>query len=150
MAWDGTTLGTPVRHARGRWCRIDTAGRDEVDFGPDGLAGLRALVTARARAFGLARPRTEDLVLAVHELATNSVRHGGGRGTCRLWQEGAALVCEVSDRGWITDPQAGRRRPPVDQPGGRGLWRVNQLCDGVEVRSSPDGTVVRVRMSDGR
>jgi len=86
----------------------------------------------------------------VHELATNSVRHGGGHGTCRLWRDGTALVCEVSDRGWITDPQAGRRRPTADQPGGRGLWLVNQLCDAVELRSSPDGTVVRVRMSDGR
>jgi anti-sigma regulatory factor (Ser/Thr protein kinase) len=121
-----------------------------VDFGPDGLAGLRALVAARALAFGLARARAEDLVLAVHELATNSVRHGGGHGTCRLWREGTSLVCEVSDRGWITDPLAGRRRPPVDQPGGRGLWLVNQLCDVVEVRSSPGGTVVRVCMSEGR
>ncbi|MFC0429338.1 ATP-binding protein [Kutzneria buriramensis] len=121
-----------------------------MDFGPDGLAGLRALVTARALACGLARTRTEDLVLAVHELATNSVRHGGGRGRCRMWREGTALVCEVSDRGWITDPLAGRRRPPADQPGGRGLWLVNQLCDVMEVQSSPDGTVVRVRMSDGR
>jgi anti-sigma regulatory factor (Ser/Thr protein kinase) len=86
-------------------------------------------------------------VLAVHELATNSVRHGGGRGTCRLWRDGAALVCEVSDRGWITDPQAGRRRPAADQPGGRGLWLVHQLCDAVELRTSPSGTVVRVRMS---
>ena len=89
-------------------------------------------------------------MLAVHELATNSVRHGGGHGTCRLWRDGTALVCEVSDHGWITDPMAGRRRPAADQPGGRGLWLVNQLCDAVELRSSPAGTVVRVRMSDGR
>jgi anti-sigma regulatory factor (Ser/Thr protein kinase) len=120
----------------------------EVDFGPDGLARLRDVVAALANACGLARARVEDLVLAVHELATNSVRHGGGRGTCRLWREGAKLVCEVSDRGWITDPMAGRRRPATDQLGGRGLWLVNQLCDAMELRSSPDGTVVRVWMSD--
>jgi len=40
----------------------------------------------------------------------------------------------------------GRLPPPVDQYGGRGLWLVNQLCDLAQIRSSPDGTVVRVRM----
>jgi anti-sigma regulatory factor (Ser/Thr protein kinase) len=124
--------------------------RVEVEFELDGLAGIRDLVADRAKLCGLDATRAEDLVLAVHELAANSVRHGGGRGTFRLWRDGDALVCEVSDRGWITDPMAGRRRPNTDQPGGRGLWLVNQLCDVVELRSSPAGTVVRVRMSDGR
>ena len=31
--------------------------------------------------------------------------------------------------------------------GGRGLWIVNQLCDLVQVRSSPAGTVIRLHMS---
>ena len=60
------------------------------------------------------------------------------------------MVCEISDLGWITDPRAGRRRPDTHQPGGRGLWLVNQLCDAMELRSSPAGTVIRVRMSNGR
>jgi anti-sigma regulatory factor (Ser/Thr protein kinase) len=124
-------------------------GSDQVDFGPDGLTLLRNLVAARAAAYGLAKAKAEDLVLAVHELATNSVRHGGGSGTFRLWRDGAALVCEISDRGWITDPLAGRRRPAADQPGGRGLWLVNQLCDEVELTTSPAGTVIRVWMTDG-
>jgi anti-sigma regulatory factor (Ser/Thr protein kinase) len=125
------------------------AGRDEVDFGPDGLSGLRDLVADRASACGLGAARTEDLVLAVHELAANSVRHGGGHGKCRLWRDEAGLVCEISDDGWITDPSAGHRRPAVGQPGGRGLWLVNELCDRMDLRSSPAGTVVTVRMADG-
>lgn len=145
-------MGTPVRPFAGGAAAIDSDtpdGHDQVEFELDGLALLRGLVAARAQAYGLAKARAEDLVLAVHELATNSVRHGGGRGTCRLWRDGAALVCEIRDRGWITDPMAGRRRPAVDQPGGRGLWLVNQLCDAMELTSSPDGTVIRVWMSDG-
>ena len=31
-------------------------------------------------------------------------------------------------------------------PGGRGVWMANQLCDLVQVRSSDDGTVVRLHM----
>ncbi|HEY1450507.1 MAG TPA: ATP-binding protein, partial [Solirubrobacteraceae bacterium] len=93
----------------------------------------------------------EDFVLAVNELATNSVQHGGGGGMLRVWQEPGALVCDVRDRGFIEDPLAGRRRPPIDQYGGRGLWLVNRLCDLVQIRSSPSGTVVRVHMrSDAR
>jgi len=39
---------------------------------------------------------------------------------------------------------AGRVRPSVAQPNGRGLWLVNQLCDLVQLRTLADGTVVRV------
>ena len=122
------------------------AERYEVEFGPGDLGWLRGVVADQAKVCGLAE-RGEDLVLAVHELAANSVRHGGGCGTLRVWHDGSALVCEVSDLGWIIDPLAGRRRPGLDQVGGRGLWLVNQLCDLVELRSSPAGTVVRVRVS---
>ena len=31
--------------------------------------------------------------------------------------------------------------------GGLGLWLANQLCDLVQVRSSPEGTAVRVHVS---
>lgn len=85
-----------------------------------------------------------DLVLAVDELAANTVRHGGGEGTVRLWHDGVYVVCEVSDRGHITDPLVGFRRPGALDTDGRGLWLVNHLCELVQLRSGPDGTVVRV------
>src|SRR4029453_12727343 len=47
------------------------------------LAELRGLVAGHAEAAGLDPARTADLVLAVDEVATNSLRHGGGRGTLR-------------------------------------------------------------------
>jgi anti-sigma regulatory factor (Ser/Thr protein kinase) len=36
--------------------------------------------------------------------------------------------------------------PDGEQEGGRGLWLINQLCDLVQLRSSPEGTSVRMSM----
>jgi anti-sigma regulatory factor (Ser/Thr protein kinase) len=90
--------------------------------------------------------RTEDLVLAVSELATNSLLHGGGTGTLRTWRQEDTFLCEVHDSGHIVEPLAGRNPPPPMQPSGRGLWVVNHLCDLVQIRSTSTGTVVRVHM----
>ena len=118
---------------------------DEVPFDRTGLAALRPKVFAAADAAGLAAEPSAELALAVTEAATNSVRHGGGSGVLRVWQQDGALVCEVRDAGLIEDPLAGRRRPPADAEGGRGLWLVHQLADLVQVRSSAaDGTAVRI------
>ncbi|HSK35434.1 MAG TPA: ATP-binding protein, partial [Actinomycetota bacterium] len=87
-----------------------------------------------------------DLVQAVDELATNSLRHGGGRGTLRIWRDAGALVCEVRDAGRLEDPMAGRERPAAERDRGRGLWMVNQLCDLVQLRSFPEGAAVRVHL----
>ncbi len=125
-------------------------GAHAATFAGDGVRGLRREISDLARHVGLSAARTDDLVLAVNEVATNSVRHGGGRGVLRSWIDGDAVVCEVSDAGEITDPLVGRRRPASDAPGGRGLWLANMLCDLVQVRSGPDGTVVRLKVDGGR
>jgi len=118
----------------------------ELSFGSGSLTGLRDLVSRHAATAGLDSSRAADLVLAVDELATNSLRHGGGRGTLRIWRDDGTLVCEVRDAGRIENPMAGRERPPPERDGGRGLWMVNQLCDLVQLRSFPDGVTVRVHM----
>ena len=84
------------------------------------------------------------LELAASELATNSVRHGGGTGTVAMWLESAAVVVEFSDSGRVADPLTGRLMPPLDAVGGRGVYLVNQLCDLVQLRSSDRGTTIRV------
>jgi anti-sigma regulatory factor (Ser/Thr protein kinase) len=121
----------------------------EVPFGPDDLRGLRAHVEHLATDLGLEGGRTADLVLAVDEAATNTARHAGGRGVFSGWLDGRAIVCEIRDRGRITDPLVGRQPPSPWQYGGRGLWIINQLCDLVQVRSSDRGTVVRLHMRFG-
>jgi anti-sigma regulatory factor (Ser/Thr protein kinase) len=111
------------------------------------LAEVRAHVEQRAHEAGLSPARVADVILAVNELAANSLRHGGGRGTLRMWSEPGALVCEVQDHGAIEDPLIGRVRPPSHPDAGRGLWTVNQLCELVQIRTSPaTGTIVRVHV----
>jgi anti-sigma regulatory factor (Ser/Thr protein kinase) len=117
-----------------------------LSFQLEELVEVRRLVARRAAASGLGAIETDQLVLAANELASNSVRHGGGFGVLRVWDEDEAVVCEVRDRGQIDDRLVGRRAPRLDQMGGWGLWIVNQTCDLVEVRSGSAGTVVRARM----
>jgi len=124
-----------------------TEGRDAVEmrFTARELRSVRRLVSSYAEG-SLGKARTDDLVLAVNELTTNSVRHGGGAGTLRMWTQENMLVCEIHDAGHLADPCAGQTPPTPDQPSGRGLWVVNRLADLVQIHSSPTGTVVRVHM----
>jgi anti-sigma regulatory factor (Ser/Thr protein kinase) len=119
-------------------------GTPATSFNRDDLADVRRRVSRFGAESGLNPDRTTDLVLAAAEVATNSVRHGGGRGVLRMWRQGDAVVCEFTDRGHITDPLAGRRVPPLSTEGGRGLWLANQLCDLVQIRSAASGTAVRL------
>lgn len=121
----------------------------ERSFSIDDLKVVRDLVAERALAAGLDPRRVPDLVLAVNELATNSVRHAGGQGTLLVWETEHELVCEVRDGGRIDEPLVGRRRPDPTEAAGRGLWLVNQVCDLVQLRSFTSGNVVRLNMRLG-
>jgi anti-sigma regulatory factor (Ser/Thr protein kinase) len=114
-----------------------------VPFGSDGLPEVRRLVSQHAATAGLGPDRATDLVAAVTEIATNSIRHGGGQGSLRLWRHEDALICEITDAGHITDPLVGRRTPSAPESG-RGLWLANQLADLIQVRSAPTGTTTRL------
>jgi anti-sigma regulatory factor (Ser/Thr protein kinase) len=61
-----------------------------------------------------------------------------------MWTEDGAAVLEVTDAGTVDEPLTGRLLPATEDAGGRGLYLVNQLCDLVQLRSSPAGTTVRV------
>ncbi|HET9996388.1 MAG TPA: sensor histidine kinase [Nocardioides sp.] len=117
-----------------------------VDFDRDELPLIRGFAVRIAQASGLSPAATENLALAVHELATNSVVHGRGPAALWYWEEPDAVVVEVHDAGFIGDPLVGRRAPDPMQEDGRGVWMANQLCDLVQIRSSEAGTQVRVRM----
>jgi anti-sigma regulatory factor (Ser/Thr protein kinase) len=113
-------------------------------YGAADIPATRRTVAQWARSCGLPEERVEVLQLVASELATNSVRHGGGSGTVAMWLERGAAVVQFTDRGTVRDPLTGRLCPPLDAVGGRGLYLVNQLCDLVQVRSSERGTTVRV------
>ena len=111
----------------------------------DDLSSVRSFVASRAEQAGLAPSRIIDLVLAVGELAANTLRYTDGTGTVQTWHTGQDLICQVTDRGQIIDPLA-RHRPRSEGLGGKGLWLVNQLCDLVQARTSQAGTVARLHM----
>ncbi|AQS65926.1 anti-sigma factor RsbA family regulatory protein [Streptomyces pactum] len=116
---------------------------DVFAFGAGELPEARRFTVDRAVSLGLAERRLQDAELAVAELTTNSVVHGGGHGTLAIWAEPGQLVCEVRDKGRLTDPLAGRRPPEHGQIGGRGLLLVHYVADLVRVHTTDDGTTVR-------
>ncbi|MFD3622919.1 anti-sigma factor RsbA family regulatory protein, partial [Streptomyces sp. NPDC058676] len=112
-------------------------------YGGEDLPAVRQFALAQAMRLGLAGERLMDVELAVAELTTNSLVHGGGRGTLAIWAEQGQLVCEVRDAGRLIDPLAGRRPPERGQLGGRGLMLVHYVADLVRVHTGADGTTVR-------
>ena len=112
------------------------------------LSEVRVLAETRAREAGLAADRVTDFVIAVSEIAANTVRHARSSGSIRIWSDGGEIICEMHDSGVIADPaSAGRQPPSADANGGHGLWLVRQICDEVELRSDSGGTTIRMRMA---
>ncbi|WP_220449033.1 ATP-binding protein [Nonomuraea mesophila] len=115
-----------------------------VSFARGHITGLRRTVTEHAARAGLAGRRLEDFVLAVNEVTTNAVLHGGGHGRLRVWSRDGCLWCEVSDDGPGLPPGwLGDTRPPRGLDfGGRGLWLTRMVCEHVLIVSGPRGTTV--------
>ncbi|MGW4599580.1 anti-sigma factor RsbA family regulatory protein [Streptomyces sp. NPDC004457] len=121
-----------------------------LHFAEGDLAKVRDVAADWAAARGLSARRRTDWLLAVNEATANSVRHGGGHGTLRLWCADDTLIAETRDRGRLHDPLVGRRRPdPLSPAGGRGMWMMHHLCDLVEIRTPPTGLVVRLHLALG-
>ena len=131
-----------------------TAGHGELPaldqaFDGDSLYALRAAVAAHGSQAGLSEGRTRDLVLAVHELAANAVRHGAGQGRLRLWAADDAVRCEVTDEGAPDEAEAADAAGWDAEPG-HGLWLVRQIADSASVQSGVSGTVAAVIFRRGR
>jgi len=142
-------------------------------FDADSLYALRAAVAAHASQAGLSPARADDLVIAVHELAANAVRHGAGHGRLRVWKSDHALLCEVSDTGApqaAGDAAAAVQDQPKDQPKhqsknetdneskrsagwpiepGHGLALVHLIADESSVSSGPSGTLATISFALG-
>jgi anti-sigma regulatory factor (Ser/Thr protein kinase) len=113
------------------------------DFDATELVALRHEVTRIAERSGLADPDRYRFVVAVNEITTNAVRHGGGRGRIELWRTGDYLHCRISDNGpgIPTEVLSNRARPPLDALNGRGLWLARQGC-AFRAESGSAGTTV--------
>ena len=116
-------------------------------FDADALADVRAFATAEAARRGLAGDRLLDLELTVNELAANSIVHGGGHGTLRVWSRSGHVICEIGDSGRLRDPLAGRHPVGPEVYGGRGLLLVNQISDLVRMSRTADGTRIQVHFA---
>jgi anti-sigma regulatory factor (Ser/Thr protein kinase) len=113
-------------------------------FAAAGLHSLRAAVSAHAAEHGMDSSKISKLLVVASELAANAIRHGGGQGQLRLWQDGDALHCEVTDDGpGIGDAShVGTEAVPLNADGGRGLWIVRQFSDQLSIVSHHPGTTV--------
>ncbi|SNY64104.1 ATP-binding protein [Paractinoplanes atraurantiacus] len=112
------------------------------------VSTLRHSLTAAVDAAGVTGAQGEDFVLAVHELVTNAVQHGGGAGVLRLRRVADVLTCEVTDHG----RSAGGltvRLSPIDQAGGRGLWLAHHLTGSLILTRRADGVTASVSVCAG-
>jgi serine/threonine-protein kinase RsbW len=117
----------------------------------DSLGAVRDLVHGMATGCGLPPSAVDDLVLAANELATNVVRHGGGRGLVRLWCADDTVFCRMTDYGpGMPEPPASGEVPPPHALTGRGLWMIRRMIDRLEIDTGPHGTTVTISMSIDR
>lgn len=130
-----------------------TTGIPGREFDAGALAGLREAVLGCATACGMPEDRAIEVMLAVHELAANSVRHGPGHGRLRMHLSAGALRCEVSDPGpasqnhqtpdrtsWEASAARGAAPWPVEH--GHGLWLVRETADQLRATTGPRGSLV--------
>ncbi|MEV4539864.1 ATP-binding protein [Asanoa sp. NPDC049518] len=126
--------------------RADYALLLAVGFDAATLVTVRHIVMTMAGRYHLTRDELDDFVVAVNEIMTNAVRHGGGGGELRLWH-GGDLLCEVSDHGQGFDPASYLDGGPAPRPspsGGMGLWLAQQTSDELTIESGPAGTRIGV------
>lgn len=114
------------------------------EFTLDDIVTVRHDLERGAARHGLAGLELYRFVVAVNELTTNAVRHGGGSGRLSLWHADGRLHCRVTDRG--KGLPAGHRlsRPPADAIGGRGLWLAHHSVEQLTIHSDGRGTSVTV------
>jgi anti-sigma regulatory factor (Ser/Thr protein kinase) len=117
------------------------------EFDVTSLSGLRGAVLESAKAAGLKDERAIDVMLAMHELAANVVRHGAGRGRLLMEITAAGLHCRVSDDGLAGPADSAAAGDavlaaswPVEH--GHGLWLVQLTADQVQAFTGPAGSLV--------
>jgi len=114
------------------------------------FSGLRRAVARVLAGLGGDPDLLEDLHLAIDEMSSNAVRHGGPPVTLRLWAGPDRVVCRISDGGTGMDSPFAGYGPAHGEDlshGGMGLWLARQLCDHVDVIQDGAGLTVRLTTS---
>lgn len=122
----------------------------------DSLPGIGAWVSERAQAAGAALDAAQDLRLAVEEIVTNAITHGGAtRLALTVAGDEGAVTAVVRDDARPFDP---RQAPAPDleaslearRVGGLGWYLVRKLIHEVRHRAlDPGNEVTLVRRCDG-
>ena len=99
----------------------------EVSELPRVRAELRRHATAEAGSTG-DPDLLDQLVLALDEMASNALRHGGGDGSAAVRMTDDAYLIEVSDRAASAPPTPAVDRDPSE--GGLGLYLIAELATG--------------------
>jgi serine/threonine-protein kinase RsbW len=122
-----------------------------IPASPSRLAGLRRAVRADLR--GVSAVVADDVVLALHEVATNAVLHGSSGGQpiqvvvhiTNDWVEASVL-----DHGPQPPPGVSADTDTHElRAGGRGLWLLGRLVDEVRIERVRLGTRVTLRRALG-
>jgi anti-sigma regulatory factor (Ser/Thr protein kinase) len=126
-----------------------TVGRDlgPLVFTLDQLAQVRGAVQGMLT--GLDRERAADVVLAVHEVAVNSVVHGTGAGVLRAWDDGDELIFQIENR-LDQDTAPAIQAPTSHRLSGRGLWLASHLVDDLAIEVTADNAIVRLHLASTR
>jgi anti-sigma regulatory factor (Ser/Thr protein kinase) len=147
---DAAGLASRAQSQVGDYATPDTADVLTVTHADD-LRRVRGAVADVLGGVAAGDEEAEDFLVAVSEIATNALIHGGVGATVTPWVDEGRVVCDVRDRGpGFADPLTGYRVPGVDARSGRGLWLARQLTTLVEVGRAPDGTLVRLHLSPER
>lgn len=114
------------------------------DFDRASLVSLRHEVGTCVAAGGLRDPDLYRFLIAINEITTNAVQHGGGGGRLELWRSDHHLSCRVSDQGpGMPDGNAQPvALPPANAVHGRGLWLARTGSTTFTIDSGTCGTTV--------
>jgi anti-sigma regulatory factor (Ser/Thr protein kinase) len=110
---------------------------------------VREVLTGVTHHAGIDPDRAARLTLAVNEVVTNAIQHGGGSAEVTIRIAGARVIVEVEDTGSGIPADVTAVRPGPEAMRGRGLWLANELCDEVDVRTGQAGTRIRLIMAIG-
>jgi serine/threonine-protein kinase RsbW len=123
---------------------IDAIQPLDCGFELDSLLAVRRAVQQYASAAGFADLKLYYFVVAVNEIMTNAIHHGGGRGRLVMFRNGSTFQVEVVDEGPGIPPEmlGPSPRPAPDTLGGRGLWLARQLVDRLDIDTGGSGTKV--------
>ena len=115
-----------------------------VSFRADDLRHLRHAVADWAARAGLPGQRAADFVIAVHEIATNAIRHGSPVARLALHIAGTAAQAEIRDSGrWPQEPPAATAPAGL----GMGLDVARQVCDQLTIHRGATGSTVTLQMN---